>query len=106
MPFLFIIVGLVMATAAVRNSVADDKNTKDAGLATLLKNDFTGQNNFIYWVLSILVIGAIGYIKPLQSISRAFMLLVVIVLFLSNQGVFSKFNAAIEGTQPIKKFTF
>jgi hypothetical protein len=105
MPYMFIIVGLVMVIAAVRNTVADTKDTNgnvtDAGLATLLKQDVSGQNNFVYWVLSILIIGAIGYIKPLQPVSRAFMLLVIIVLFLSNKGVFSQFNSAFAGKKII-----
>jgi hypothetical protein len=112
MPYLFIIIGLVMVTAAVRNTVADfngqyagvtnppDGTKADSkGLTTLIKRDFTGDNNFTYWVLSILVIGAVGYIKPLEPVSRAFMLLVIIVLVLSNRGVFAQFNAALEGTQ-------
>jgi hypothetical protein len=99
MPFLFIIVGLVMVTAAARNTVADDVTTKQLGLTHLLRNDFTGKNNFVYWVLSILIVGAIGYIKPLQPVSRAFMLLIIIVLFLTNKGVFAQFNEALAGTQ-------
>jgi hypothetical protein len=97
MPFLFIIIGVVMITAAVRDTVGDSANQK--GLVTLLKNDFIGQHNFAYWVLSILVIGAIGYIKPLEGVSRMFMLLVVIVLLISNKGVFAQFEAAIGKTQ-------
>lgn len=103
MPYLFIIIGLVMVTAAVRNTVADDVNTHEKGLTHLLRDDFTGKNNFVYWVVSILIVGALGYIKPLQPVSRAFMLLIVIVLFISNKGVFAQFNAALEGTQQQQK---
>ena len=99
MPFLFIIIGVVMVTAAVRDTVTDSAVTKQQGLTTLLVNDFTGKNNFVYWVLSILIVGALGYIKPLEPVSRAFMLLIVIVLFLSNKGVFDQFNTALQGTQ-------
>lgn len=103
MPFLFIIIGLVMVTASVRDTVSDTKDTSGAvsqkGLVSLVQQDFTGKGNFIYWVLSILVIGALGYIEPLKPVSRAFMMLVVIVLFLSNQGVFQKFQNAIGETQ-------
>ncbi len=88
-----------MVIASVRNTVADDVETKALGLTSLLKQDFQGKNNFAYWVLSILIIGAIGYIKPLQPVSRAFMLLVIIVLFLSNKGVFDQFNTAFQATQ-------
>jgi hypothetical protein len=91
MPFLFIIVGTVFVVASVRNT--------NQQLVTLLKGDFTGSRNFIYWTLSILLIGMVGYVKDLQPISRMFMALVVIVLFLSNEGVFNKFFSAINATQ-------
>ena len=88
-----------MVTAAVRNTVQDDADTKAVGLASLIKSEFTGKNNFVYWVLSILIVGAIGYIEPLKPISRAFLLLIVIVLFLANKGVFEQFNQALDRTQ-------
>ena len=92
MPFLFIIAGIVMIVSAVRGTNQD--------LVGLLKSDFTGKGNFIYWVLSIMAIGAVGYIPNLQPLSRAFLVLVVIVLFLRNgTGVFSQFTAAIGSTQ-------
>lgn len=106
MPWLFIIIGVVMITAAARDTVADYKDANgnaQSGLTTLLKNDFIGTNNFTYWVLSILVIGAIGYIEPLKPISRAFLVLVVIVLIVSHGGVFEQFNAALKQTQEKQK---
>lgn len=91
MPFLFLIVGVVMVVSAVRNT--------NQQLVQLLKGDFTGKGNFLYWLLSILVIGAVGYIPDLKPVSRAFLVLVIIVLFLNNRGVFSQFTAAINKTQ-------
>jgi hypothetical protein len=92
MPFAFLIVGTVFVIAGVRNTVSGDK-----GLIALLKSDFTGNDNFLFWMLSILVIGAIGYSKDLQPLSRTFMALVVIVLLLSNGGVFNKLNQQLFG---------
>jgi len=91
MPFLFLIVGTVMIVSAARGTNND--------LVALLKADFTGQNNFLYWLVSILIIGAVGYIPDLKPVSRAFLVLVVIVLFLENGGVFTQFTAALKGTQ-------
>lgn len=91
MPFLFIVAGLVLTIAAGRGTQDD--------LISLLKTDFTGKNNFVYWLFSILIIGAVGYIDALRPVSRAFMVLVIIVLFLKNGGVFSQFTSAIGGTQ-------
>jgi uncharacterized membrane-anchored protein YitT (DUF2179 family) len=95
MPFAFILVGLALLTSGVRGTSQD--------LATLLKGDFTGPKNFIYWMLSILLIGSIGYIEKLRPLSRAFMVLVIVVLFLANDpsnglGFFQKFQAAIDNT--------
>jgi hypothetical protein len=91
MPYLFLIAGSVMVISAVRGT--------QATLLSLLKGDFTGKNNFVYWLISILIIGALGYIQELRPVSRAFLILVVIVLFLDNKGVFAQFNQAIGTTQ-------
>jgi hypothetical protein len=85
MPFLLIIAGTVFLVSGVRGTSTD--------LLTLLKGDFTGKNNFLYWMFAILVLGALGYSQTLRPLSRAFMALVVIVLFLANGGFFKKFNS-------------
>lgn len=87
MPFALIIIGTVLLVAAVRNTIGGPD-----GLFTLLKNDFTGSNNFTYWVVSLLIIGAIGYIPTMRPLSRWFLALVIVVLFISQGGFFSKFN--------------
>jgi hypothetical protein len=95
MPFLFIIVGLVLVIAGVRNTVTDSGQTK--GLYTLVQGDFTGSESFLVWVAAILIIGAVGYIKDFQAISRALMVLIVVTLFLSNGGFFQKLQQEFPG---------
>jgi hypothetical protein len=99
MPFALLIIGIVLLVSAARNTQDD--------LFTLVKGDFTGQANFIFWVVSLLIIGAIGYIPKLKPISTGFLVLVLLVLFLSkgnpnnaaSGGFFQKFTAALQGTQ-------
>jgi hypothetical protein len=93
MPFVFIIIGIVLLVSGARGSSSD--------LLTLVKGDLTGSNNFGYWILSILVIGALGYIDDLRTVSRGFLVLVIIVLLLNEDkqsgtggGFFSQFQAA------------
>jgi hypothetical protein len=74
MPFALLLVGLVLLISGV-------KNTQDTLFATV-KGDFVGQDNFIYWFVAILIIGAVGYIPKLKPISTAFLALVIVVLFL------------------------
>ncbi len=94
MPFALIIIGAALLIAAVRNTQSD--------LFGLLKDDFKGQNNFIFWMVAILAIGVVGYVPKLKPISVAFLGLIVLVLFLAKGdptkaggGFFEKFTAGL-----------
>jgi len=97
MPFALLLVGLVLLISGV-------KNTQDTLFATV-KGDFQGQDNFIYWFVAIIIIGAIGYIPKLKPISTAFLALVIVVLFLKKGnasglggGFFAQATAALGST--------
>jgi hypothetical protein len=93
MPFAFLIIGAVFVVAGVRGT-----NTQ---LTTLLKGDFTGSNNYIYWMGAILIVGALGYIQALKPLSRAFLVLIVIILILGHKGFFAEFNQQLSSTQTV-----
>src|SRR5271156_1965275 len=59
-----------------------------------MQADASGQ--FLFWLAAIILIGAIGYIDELAPISNALLVLVLVVLFLSNRGVFAQFTAAVQ----------
>lgn len=84
MPFVLIGAGVLLILTGVKGDV-----TKLYGL---LQGDFTGQNNYLYWMLSILLIGFLGYIDSLKTFSRALMFLVIVVLFLHNEGFIKQFQ--------------
>lgn len=91
MPFALAIIGIVLLVAGVRNKQAD--------LYALVKGDFTGQNNFIFWMASIFAIGVLGYVPKLKPISSALLALVIVVLFLKKGvGFFAQFNTALGQT--------
>ena len=90
MPFFLIIVGIVLLTSSIRNT--------QETLFSTIQGDFVGQDNFLYWFLSIMVIGALGYIPSLEKLSRVFLALVVVTLFLSKQGFWSLFQQQVFGT--------
>lgn len=87
MPYALIIIGIVMVVTAAQNTHSQ--------LASQLKGDFIGQQNFTKWIIAIGGVGALGYVDELRGLSRAFMALIVIALFLSNTGVIAKFQQAI-----------
>lgn len=95
MPFALLIIGIVLLVAGVRGT--------QSTLFGLLQGDFTGQNNFFYWFAAIVIIGMIGYIPKLKPISTAFLVLVVMVLFLSKGnpqgsggGLFTQLTSALK----------
>ena len=101
MPFALLIVGIALLASSVRNT--QDK------LYTLVKGDFSGPNNFIFWTVSILAIGAVGYIPRLKPLSTAFLALVVIVLFLTKGnpklkggGFFQQISEQLGSTTKVK----
>lgn len=93
MSFVLLIVGAVLLMAAIRGTTDQ--------LFGLLKNDFTGPNNFIYWLLSIVVVGSLGYVPKLKPLSTAFLALIIIALVFSkkNAAFFSLFTSQLATTQ-------
>lgn len=84
MGFVLIIFGIAFLLAGYHG------NAK--ALFTQLGGEFTGTPSFGKWAIAILVIGGIGYIKPIKPVSDAFLLLVIVVLFLSDKGFFAQFS--------------
>ena len=91
MPLALILIGLLFLVAAVRDQLST--------LLNLIKGDFTGSGNFVYFVAAIVVIGAIGYSDKLKPLSDAFLFLVILVLIISNRGVFANLQAALDTTK-------
>lgn len=87
MPFALTIIGLLLVVTGFQNTHAQ--------LGKQITSDFTGKNNFIYWIAALGAVGALGYVKELEPFSRAFLVLILIGIFLSNKGFFSQFNAAL-----------
>lgn len=88
MPFAFLMLGALFVIAGVRG--------KDGQLFTLIKADFSGKPNFLTWMVAVLLVGSLGYIEPIKPVSRALLVLIVIVLFLTNGGFFQKFAQGVE----------
>lgn len=89
MGFVLIIFGVAFILAGYHG------NAKE--LFDAIGGEFQGSPSFGKWMLAILVIGGVGYVAPLKKVSDAFLILVLLVLFLSNRGFFAKFNAQFLG---------
>lgn len=94
MAFALITVGLMMVISAVRD-------TQDT-FVCLVKSDFTGPKSFVYWIIALMIIGAIGNVEKLKPFSDAFLVLIILALFLAKGdpnkatgGFFEKFMQAL-----------
>lgn len=88
MPFVFIVVGIGLVVVAIRGT--------QATAFQLLQSEFSGPNSFVKWALAIFILGGLGYIPVIRPITRALLLLVVLVIFLKNgTGLFAQFNSQI-----------
>lgn len=85
-----LVIGIVFVIAAVRDHSGE--------LFSLLRKDFTGSNNFLYWLLAIGLVGAIGYIPKLKPLSTAFLVLIIVAILLSHKGFFADLQAAISSS--------
>jgi hypothetical protein len=92
MPFAFAIVGIVLLIAGVRD--------KQDELYETVKGDFTGKGSYVAWMVSILIIGGLGYIEQIRPISRAFLVLILVGLIIRNGGFFQKFNQQVFAPLP------
>lgn len=87
MPFALVTIGLVLIVTGAKDTYQQ--------LGHQLIGDFTGDNNFTWWVASIGAIGALGYIESLRPFSRAFLALILVGMVLRNGGVFTKLQQAL-----------
>jgi len=88
MPFALIFIGMLLVISGFQDTYQQ--------LGQQVQKDFTGSGNFIYWIISIGLLGSLGYVDELKTFSRASMALVIVVMFLSNKGIFSQFNSAVQ----------
>jgi hypothetical protein len=82
MPFILGVGALFLVVAGARG-IGNIRALRD-----LLVGDFTGQHNFLGWIFAIMLIGVIGYAPGMQKISRAFLVLLFVVLMLTTKGGF------------------
>jgi len=88
MPFALVIIGLIMIVTGARNT--------HVAFGRQVQSDFTGDNNFITWVVALGAVGSLGYVDKLRQFSHYFMALIILGMVLSNRGFFAQFAAALK----------
>ena len=84
----FLIIGLIVLVAAIRGKQTD--------LWNLVRSDFTGSNNFFYWVLAVILLVALGTFKPIRPITDAFLGLIILVILIGNKDLVGSFTQQVK----------
>lgn len=87
MVLFFFLVGLMLVISGIRGTNKD--------LVEVLRDDFTGPNNFVFWVLAMAILAALGSVKSIRPVTQGFLVLVIIVIFLRNDNLITKFVTQI-----------
>lgn len=91
MAISLIVIGLTLLVAAANLNVLT--------LSALVGGEFRGQNNFFYWIVAFIMIGALGYIPQLRKFSIALLALVVVAIALNKgSGFFTQIESALGDT--------
>jgi predicted membrane protein len=97
MPLLLLIIGAMLASSAYNGTTGE--------LQKAVVKDFTGNGNFIYWLVSIGIVGGIGYIPRMEHVSKAFLVLILLVIVLANSGTSGTGGFFAQFADAIKNFT-
>lgn len=95
MPLFLLLVGAIFLAAAIRGTACGGEQCYRVLFATM-KDDFTGPNNFFYWIMALFFVGMVGYYRPLKPLANSFMVLIFVVLFLTHEGFPEKFMQEIK----------
>lgn len=92
MPYALILIAVLLIVVGIRDKVGE--------LGALLKADFTGANNFIYWFSGLVAVGSIGYSTTFRPASRAFMTLILLSMIIADRGFFARLKSDIDTLKP------
>jgi len=88
MPFALVIIGLVLIVTGAKDTYQQ--------LGKQVVSDFTGENNFTWWLVSLGAVGSLGYVKAIRPFSQAFLILIILAMVIKNGGFFQLATAALE----------
>jgi hypothetical protein len=88
MAFALVIIGLCMVITSLRGTEHE--------FATQLGKDFSGNDNFLYWLAALGIIGSVGYLPKMKRFSDTFIVLLLLSFALSNTGIWSKLTSVLQ----------
>lgn len=88
MPIALILVAIALIGAVLRG--------QEERLFEVLKDDFTGQNNFVAWLMALIILGIIGASwKDARPVTEGFIVLVIVALLISQKGFWEQLQKQV-----------
>lgn len=84
MPFALILIGVILAVSAYRDTTSD--------LFNIIKDVFGDAKGFAYWVLASIILGFLASVDSIRQPVNAFMILLMVVLVIRKRGTFDQLN--------------
>lgn len=87
MPFALIIIGVILAIAAYRDTLPD--------LFSIVKDVTADSKGFGYWVLASIILGFAASIRSIKQPVNSFMILLMVVLLIRKRGTLQQLSTQI-----------
>jgi hypothetical protein len=87
MPLAIVLIGILLVSVGVKGTQKE--------LGAQFQKDLLGSQGFLIWFAALLIVGLLGTIKPIQQPARYLLALILIVILLRNNGVFTQAVNAI-----------
>lgn len=89
MPFALIVIGIILAIAAYRDTLPE--------LFSIIKDVTADSKGFGYWVIAAIILGFAASIQPIKKPVNAFMILLMVVLLLRKRGTLEQISKQMKG---------
>lgn len=89
MPFGLIVLGVILAVAAYRDTLDE--------LFSIVRDVLQDSKGFSYWVLAAIILGFAASIKSIKEPINAFMILLMVVLLLRKKGTATQIIDQLKG---------
>lgn len=89
MPFALIIIGIILAISAYRDTLPE--------LFSIIKDITAESTGFGYWVIASVILGFMASIDSIKKPTNAFMILLMLVLLIRKRGALDQIATQLKG---------
>lgn len=89
MPFALIVIGIILAISAYRDTLPE--------LFSIIKDVTAESEGFGYWIIGAIILGFLASIQSIKKPVNAFIILLMIVLLIRKKGTLEQLSNQLKG---------